>query len=244
LIASLTILLNKVILEVSPALLARGHEQVARHNLQPWLKLVEIDLNRWQPEASGYTGAMANHTLHHIAELEQLFASTATALRPHGVFVTNDVIGRNGDMRWPEALRIIEQIWAFLPDRLKFNRRLNRLDAQFVNWDCSTEGFEGVRAQDILRLLIQNFGFTHFFTFGGLVEVFTERSYGHNYDPGDSKDRALIDFIYALNELMIDHGMIKPTLMFAVMTKKGSNAPKYHKHWTPEFSVRTTPSGS
>ena len=46
-------------------------------------------------------------------------------------------------MRWPEALIIIEALWATLPERYKFNHQFKALHETFVNWDCSKKGFEG-----------------------------------------------------------------------------------------------------
>jgi hypothetical protein len=34
-----------------------------------------------------------------------------------------DLIGRDEPMRWPEALAIVNQIWARLPDRPKWDQR-------------------------------------------------------------------------------------------------------------------------
>jgi len=182
---------------------------------------------------------IANHSLHHMVELEQIFARTKAALRPDGIFVTNDMIGRNGHMRWPETLSWVEQIWSFLPNRLKYNRQFDLLDEKVVNRDCSTDGFEGVRAQDILSLLTADFHFTHFLGEGGLTDLFVDRGYGHNFNPSDPKDVGLIDFIHALNSLLLERGVIKPTIMFAVMTPSGSAPPpKCHGMLTPQFAVR------
>ena len=55
---------------------------------------------------------MANHSLHHVLALEHLFAQVSATLREDGVFVVNDMIGRNGHQRWPEALDLLQRIWA------------------------------------------------------------------------------------------------------------------------------------
>lgn len=225
--------------ELSPLLLARAADALKEAGLENCVHLVPIDLNAWSPVEKSYTGIIANHSLHHMVELEKIFASTRAALRPDGVFVTNDMIGRNGHMRWPETLKIVEQIWGFLPDRLKINRQLNLLDEKFVNRDCSSDGFEGIRAQDILPLLVNQFEFSHFLGYGGLIDLFVDRGYGHNFDPESSQDVALIDFIHELNEIVLEHGIIKPTIMFAVMTPGRAANSKFHRNLSPMFSVRT-----
>ena len=97
---------------------------------------------------------LANYILHHIVELERLFEGVAAAIGSSGVFLTADMIGRNGHMRWSEALGIITALWVTLPDALKYNHHLGSTDYTFNNRDCCSDGgLEGVRAQDILPLL-------------------------------------------------------------------------------------------
>src|SRR5438046_10396474 len=92
------------------------------------------------------------------------------------------MIGRNGHMRWPEALWIVREIWDRLPRKYKYSHQMRRYDDYFENWDCSTEGFEGIRSQDILPLLIELFSFEVFYCFGNLIDVFVDRSFGSKYD--------------------------------------------------------------
>ena len=98
------------------------------------------------------------------------------------VGMTDDMIGRNGHMRWPEALVILDGLWKELPNSYKYNHQLKRLEVQFDNWDCSKEAFEGIRSQDILPLLIKKFQFDLFLGFANVVDVFVDRSFGHQTD--------------------------------------------------------------
>jgi SAM-dependent methyltransferase len=224
-------------LELSPVLAERAATRVSNEKVSHLVFPNVIDINAWQSPQGRYCGVMANHSLHHIVELERVFESIRTGLMSNGLFVTNDMIGRNGHMRWPETLKWIEAIWAFLPDRYKYNQQLKRLEREFVNWDCSKEGFEGIRAQDILPLLIRQFHFQSFLAFGGLIDVFVDRSFGHNFDATSQRDRALIDFIQLLNDQLIDTGSIKPTTMFAVLCVNPTVTRQW-RHWSPQFSLR------
>ncbi len=96
---------------------------------------------------------MCHHALHHVLNLEHLISAIRASLHPKGCFVSIDVIGRNGHMRWPEALEFIERIWRFLPDEKRYHHVLKTSDQEYVNRDCSTKGFEGIRSQDILPIL-------------------------------------------------------------------------------------------
>jgi hypothetical protein len=70
-----------------------------------------------------------------------------------------------------------------------------------------------------------------------MIEVFLDRSFGHNFNPDDAWDRAFIDLIEHLNTRMIECGAIKPTLMYAVFTNEACDC-KHVGHLTPEFCVR------
>ena len=152
---------------------------------------------------------------------ERLILSTRLSSQD-GHFVSCDMIGRNGHMRWPETLRYVEAIWANLPEVKKYNWQLREYHHQFLNWDCSREGFEGIRAQDILPQLLQRFSFDGFVGSGGFIDPFVDRGYGPNYDAANALDRDFIDLVATANDAMIDAAQIKPTMMFADMVKKNS----------------------
>jgi hypothetical protein len=109
-----------------------------------------------------------------------------------------------------------------------------------VNWDCSKSGFEGIRAQDILPLLLERFDFSHFLGFGGMIDPFIDRGYGHNLRVEKPEDLAFIDFVEALNDLLLDSGAITPTMAFGV-ARAGCEATETicWRGLTPRDSVRT-----
>jgi hypothetical protein len=106
-----------------------------------------------------------------------------------------------------------------LNDREKWHAQLKRLDDTFTDHDCSTEGFEGVRAQDILPLILARFHPYKFFGTGGFIDPFVDRGYGRAYDASKPEDVEWIKFISRLNDIMLDAGSVKPTVMYAYFTK-------------------------
>ncbi len=225
-------------LDLAENLINRASQRVTEAGLSSFFSLKVCDINNWQPTTK-YGGIMAHQSLHHVVELETLFKNIKSSLHPDGFFLSNETIGRNGHQRWPEALEIINKIWAFTPDKIKYNRSWeNRFEETYINHDCSSEGFEGIRAQDILPLLAKEFHFEKFVAFGNIPDIFVDRCFGHNFEPDKEKDKAFIDFLEYLNQLLIDLGHIKPTMMFAVMSKNSENSLKCHKHWTPDFCIR------
>jgi SAM-dependent methyltransferase len=224
-------------LDLNPDMLARGREMAAAAGLGEHFFFEQVDAARWRPERP-LAVVIAQHSLHHFVELEAIFANVKAAIGDSGYFLSNDMIGRNGHQHWPEALAKVHEIWRDMPDRYKYNHQLKRFEAMYENWDCSKEGFEGIRAQDILPLLVQTFHFEAFVAYGNIVNIFVDRGFGHNFDRDNPEDVAFIERIGALDERLVDEGAVKPCQMIAVMRAQRVAQPKYYRHWTPEYCVR------
>jgi hypothetical protein len=171
--------------------------------------------------------------------LEGLLEGIRDALLPTGTFVTCDTIGRNGHMRWPEALEIVNEYWRELPRRYRHNCLLDRHEEAFENWDCSSEGFEGIRAQDILPLLIGHFDFDLFVPFANVIDPFIDRCFGPNFDPADPWDRSFIDRVHARDRDEILRGAVKPTHVVAAMCSGRPGRNEVAEGLSPRFCVRS-----
>ena len=110
-------------LDVNRQTLRRGKALAKQRGLRQCVRFVHVDLDRWRPKGT-YHMVMANHSLHHVTDLEVLFDKVYAALHPDGYFVADHMIGRNNHMRWPEALAIVNRLWAELAERYKYNHQL------------------------------------------------------------------------------------------------------------------------
>lgn len=224
-------------LELSPFQNERATELAAEAGVSEHIVPIVADFNSWRPEGH-YAGFMAHHALHHVQELEHLFDAIKDGMLERSAFVTFDVIGRNGHMRWPETYELVNKMWQFLPPEKREHTILKRIDDEFFNHDCSTHGFEGIRAQDIMPELLKRFNFEMFVSWGGMTDVFVSRGYGGNFDISIKEDRGFIEFIDFLNELLLDLGHIKPTVMGSVLKKHEVESPRIYKDRTPEKMTR------
>ena len=224
-------------LDINKDMLARGSDAANRAGLGAYFLFTRGDFNNWNP-TRGYGIVVANQSLHHVLNLEGLFDSVKQSLEPDGLFLICDMIGRNGHMRWPEAMDRLEPFWDELPESYRYNQLLKRHEQQYINHDCSTEGFEGIRAQDILPLLLERFKFDFFFPFGNMIFVFIDRPFGHNFDADADWDRDFIDRVHAEDEANFISGELKPTSMLAVLTCSESETVLKHPILTPQHCVR------
>jgi SAM-dependent methyltransferase len=229
-------------LELNQTMLERGEVLAREAGVERHVLPVTGDFNTWKPRGV-YDAIMANQSLHHVSDVEDLFSAIHAALPAHGRLITSDIIGRNGHLRWPEALQLVQEFWRELPLSYRFNLQLKRDETEFLDWDCSQESFEGIRAQDILPLLIDRFDFEFFYAFANLVDPFIDRSFGHHFDADSAQDRAFIDRVHERDEAEILAGRITPTHMMASLRRKSlfhsqRAEPVVWKHLTPEFCLR------
>ena len=225
-------------LDMNPHMLERGREMAAREGVAEHIAPLIGDFNHWRATRR-YAGVMANQSLHHVVELEALFDEIKRALEPRAYFVTSDMIGRNGHQRWPEALEEVQRVWRELPERYRYNHQTKQHEALYGNWDYSKECFEGIRAQDIVPLLLERFDFHLFIGFGNVLDVFLERGFGPNYDPEREWDRDFIDRLHAFDEEGLKSGRWTPTKMMAVLTTDTAGAGRlYSRGISPQASVR------
>lgn len=225
-------------LDINEDMLARGRRHAEDKGVGAHLGFLRADFNQWRPKGT-VDAVIANQCLHHVLELEYLFDGIRRRLSPRGYFLVSDMIGRNGHMRWPEALEAVQTFWRELPEDYRYNRLLKRHEPEYVNHDClKGGGFEGVRAQDILPCLVERFHFELFVPFANVVDVFVDRAFGHNFDPDSERDRDFIDRVHAYDAAAIRDGRITPTHMIAALTTAPVQDPKWLDGIRPERCIR------
>ncbi len=223
--------------DITQAMLDRGRALAEATGVADNIRPIAGDFNDWRPDGR-YHAVIANQSLHHVTELETLYDRIVAALLPEGRMLVSDMIGRNGHQRWPEALAIVREFWAELPDAYRYHMQLRREEEQFLDWDCSVEGFEGIRSQDVLPLLIERFGFERFIAYANVVDPFIDRGFGHHFAKQTAWDRDFIDRVHARDEAGIVAGEITPVHMLAVLCLDRGVRPQVLGHLTPEFCVR------
>jgi len=222
--------------ELSPEIVEGANNQARERGVADILSFEPADFNSLKLDRE-WDFVMANQILHHVTELEGLFTEVSRGLKPYGLLMTRDVIGMNGHQAWPEALSIVNDIWVDMPERYKYHNRLKKPYAAFPNIDFSRKSFEGVRAQDILPLMVSQFFFTNFYAYGGITERFLGRGFGPNFSRDNEDDRSFVTTLQVINDLAIDAGVIKPTQMLAYARNEPSRA-KVWRGRTPKFCAR------
>lgn len=231
--------LELVLLELNPAMLERALGLAQELGVSGRVQVVQADLNSWRAvhPADIY---FAHHSLHHVVALEDLFDEVRRSLAPDGVLLINDMIGRNGHKRWPEAAELVHRLWAVTPARYRFNHYVECVDDDYPDWDCSHEGFEGIRAQDILPLLLERFYPETYIPFANIIDPFVDRVYGPNFDPCNTEDVSFINAVARIDDAAIDLGLTTPTHLFASFRPHPVTC-RHPRQRSPERTARRDP---
>jgi SAM-dependent methyltransferase len=208
--------------ELNPHMLGRARQTAQDRGLSALMSFHETDLNEARLPGT-YDVFLAEHSLHHVVALEHLFDEVDRTMDPHGVFLINDMVGRDGHMFYPNTLDLVQRIWATLPRDLKLDRQKNRHVPRRTQLDFSRHGFEGVRAGDILPELDRRFKFKEFGSFYAITTKFLDREFGHNFDVTRPRDKAIVDHLWHQDDFALTSKILRPTQMISAVVKKGAD---------------------
>jgi SAM-dependent methyltransferase len=228
--------LELILLELNPQMIDRALTEARQHDMQDRVVCLQTDLNEWHADGPADI-YFASHSLHHVVELERVFDQVATSLHLDGVMLVNDMIGRNGHRRWPEAVDLVHRIWSICPERYRWNQFSEAPDRTYPDIDCSVSGFEGIRAQDILPLLLQRFHPDVYITFLNIADPFIDRVYGPNFDISRAEDLAFIDALGRFDDAAIDLGLVTPTHLIASLRMQPVPC-RYPRERSPQRTLR------
>lgn len=215
--------------EINKYMLEKAIKKTADNKLSSRFTFVESDVNKIDL-TDKYDVVIANHSLHHFVELEHIFEEVNKCMEEKSVFLINDMIGKNGHEMWDDTFDVCNRIWNLLPKELKYNHLLKanfvkRVKYERMNYE--KEGFEGIRAQDILELLDEYFKFKDFATFYAFVNKFVDRDFGPNYKLDNHVHKALLDLIWRFDNDCLEKQVLKPTQIVATMVKRGCEVNDY-----------------
>lgn len=165
---------------------------------------------------------IANQFLHHVENLEGLASWVAQTLAPDGVLLTSDVIGRNGHLLWPSVEAIVQAHWSKLPAEKRLDRFTNKTTTRYHAENHAAYSNEGIRAQDIVGVLLETLDFEVFLTYSAAIIPFVERRIGFNFDPTSAVDCGFIERIAQEDETHLRAGHYPAANMLAALRPKGA----------------------
>ncbi len=161
-----------------------------------------MDLPEFEPNSVDVVHM--NMSLHHIHDLEWVFAQIFTALRPGGYFVANEFVGPRR-FQWSDArLKSVTDFLASMPERLRRDYRDNTVKTQQqtypAEWWVANDPTESVRSDDIIPLLTKIAPDLRIRPYGGNIANLVLENIIHNFDPSNLEDLAWMNKLWAADD--------------------------------------------
>ena len=137
--------------------------------------------------------AMFVSGLHHVVEIERVLQTVIQLPVPNGEFwIIGEVIGRNSNQLWPEALDAANRIFSRLPERFRHNTSTGKVDSWVPETDFSANSFEGIRSEEIESLLLRYLDPVEMRRRNCFLWRLVNLAYFPNYDLNSEEDRYIV----------------------------------------------------
>lgn len=146
--------------ELSPGVIRKVRSGLALGVLATWgphrrVRFIRSDLNFARLPEGAYDVIWSSGCLHHIVNLEHLFAEVERALRPGGVFAFRDYVGERRMQFAPERVARINAVLRDIPARWRRTKTIRPTRLEELSPFC------GVRSDEILALATARFELVH-----------------------------------------------------------------------------------
>ena len=212
-----------VCVDVNADLLEKGREGAVSKGLA--VEFQQGDLNAIELPPSEFDLVFCHASLHHLVELEHVFGQIKRTLKPGGELIAVDIITRHGYRMWPETRKVIDGVWKTLPATYRVNHTAYHVkmeDKKIFESDARAFNMECIRSEDILPLLEAEFETVAYVPYFSLCRRLFDSMYGPNYDLDRPLDRAILDWLWALDCHYLDTGVLKPETFFGLYRAKSS----------------------
>jgi len=168
--------------------------RLASKNFPLTPRLIEIDVNNILPfKDEKFDIIICVSALHHIINLEGVLYFISNSLAKDGEFWSiGEAIGRNGNRLWPKDYDYCNKLFCSLPERYRYNNHTGKIDSYLPINDFSTMTFEGIRSEEIMRLLVKYLQPIELCQGNSFLWRLTDLAYMKNYDLSKPEDLEII----------------------------------------------------
>jgi len=163
-------------------------------------------------------------TIHHIRRLEGLFAEISRALSTDGIFCMREYIGPSYLQYTAKQIQIVDRILNALPVHMKTERSgaiKTKAWKPTIEEIMADDPSEAVRSQDIMQIASRSLDIIVSKMSGGSILDPLLHGIAGNFDGGES-EKALLRTIIAMEETLVDEGVLSSDFVFVVAKKKAS----------------------
>jgi SAM-dependent methyltransferase len=171
----------------------------------------KADVERLSLPVVTFDVVLMNMSLHHVRGLRRLLHQVRRSLRPGGIFLINEFIGRR-QFQFPNLqLRIVSDLLSALPSEWRV-AVTGKLKTQYVRrsveyWNA-VDPSEAIRSDRILAELTRQFRIIERHDYGGTILNLLLEDIIHNFDPTDNKDVGVVRLLAKFEEILIREGVL------------------------------------
>lgn len=208
------------ILDVAQGLLRKQQALAQSKGLERFRYLVQ-DLNTVKLAPESIHFAWGFGTVHHVEDLDHLFAQVNAALKPGGLFFMREYVGPDRIQLTARQLSVANRILAALPENL---RRLSdgslksRIEPTDVEALIQVDPSESVRSSEIMRILPMHMRVLEVHHTGGTLLHPLLNGIANNFEGSPEAD-AMLRVLIAMDEILIDGGVLPSDYVVCVAGK-------------------------
>lgn len=215
-------------IDLNPALFREAQQRAASEGLD--VQFTSLDLNFLDLEPGSFDVIYAIASIHHVLNLEHLFATLHSGLSPDGRLVMLDIIGQRQVLFWRENVEFAAEVVRKMPRRywpanLPWWRRWPSLDPYAVlpryEPPSTQVGMEGIRQEEIESLMGRWFQAEQAFRYNSFMRLIcTNPHLGVRLDPEVDEDRRYLEELIELDFRMVQTGRLRATELFGTFTRR------------------------
>ena len=174
---------------------------------------------------SYYDIVLFEHSLHHLSPLEPLLLRIKGALKPGGLLVANEFIGPSRFQWTDRQLAVVNGLLHAFPSEYTslVHSRLPRLEAvrpsKLAMW--LSDPSEACESSNIIPLLQKHFRVKEFRGYGGAILHLLFAGIAHHFINTDGVGQTLLDFSFAVEDLLLDLHEIDHDFALVVCANEG-----------------------
>jgi SAM-dependent methyltransferase len=182
------------------------------------------DINKMEFSPSTYDLIVAMSSIHHVSELEKMFAQCARALKPGGLLFMDEYVGPSRFQTPFEIRVLIDGLLKTLPARYRRNLFTNdgatkdEYIPSTVEQMISIDPSEAVRSAEIMTVLRGHFDVLEYRPYGGGIQHQLFSGIMGNFDPENKEDVALLNAVSDL-EISLENIGAAPSDFAAVVAR-------------------------
>jgi SAM-dependent methyltransferase len=181
------------------------------------------DVNTIALEPGRYDLIFSAHSFHHFLELEHVMEQVERALTPRGLFILEEFTGPT-QFQWTDLqMGLTAALLRFLPENLRRFRwdALKHAEGRpTVAEVVAVSPFESIRSAEIVPLFERHFDVVLVRALGGTLQHLLYNGIVHNFWPETEESVRALRGILAVEDQMIDAGLLPSDFMLLVGRKR------------------------